>query len=49
MRKKFRCLQAAYYSKMERNGAPVQIDAVPADWAIPAWKPNAYTPADFKA
>jgi hypothetical protein len=49
MRKKFRCLQAAYYSKMVRNGAPVKIESVPADWAIPAWKPDAYSAADFKA
>ncbi len=49
MRKKFRCLQAGFYSKMVRNGAPVRIDAVPADWAIPSWKPTAYSAADFKA
>jgi len=49
MRKKFQCLHAAYYSKMERNGAPVKIESVPADWAIPAWKPEAYSAADFKA
>ena len=47
MRKKFQCLQAAYYSKMVRNGAPVKIELVPADWAIPAWKPDAYSAADF--
>jgi hypothetical protein len=49
VRKKFRCLQAAYYSKLVRNGAPVKIESVPADWAIPAWKPDAYSAADFKA
>ena len=49
MRKKFRCLQTAYYSKMERNGAPVKIETVPADWAIPRWKPDAYSADDFKA
>lgn len=49
MRKKFQCLQTAYYSKMERNGAPVKVGTVPADWAIPAWKPDAYSAADFKA
>ena len=49
MRKKFQCLQTAYYSKMERNGAPVKVGSVPADWAIPAWKPDAYSAADFKA
>lgn len=49
MRKKFQCLQTAYYSKMERNGAPVKVGSVPAEWAIPAWKPDAYSAADFKA
>ncbi len=49
MRKKFQCLQTAYYSQMERNGAPVKVGTVPADWAIPAWKPGAYSAADFKA
>lgn len=49
IRKKFQCLQTAYYSKMERNGAPVKVGSVPADWAIPAWKPDAYTAADFKS
>ncbi|MEO6803867.1 MAG: hypothetical protein ABI197_11570 [Granulicella sp.] len=49
MRKKFQCLQTAYYSKMERNGAPVKVGTVPADWAIPAWKPDAYSASDFKA
>lgn len=49
MRKKFQCLQTAYYSKLERNGAPVKVGTVPADWAIPAWKPDAYSAADFKA
>jgi hypothetical protein len=49
LRKKFRCLQSAYYSKMVRGGAPVKIESVPADWAIPAWKPTAYSAADFKA
>lgn len=49
MRKKFQCLQTAYYSKMERNGAPVKVGTVPADWPIPAWKPDAYSAADFRA
>jgi hypothetical protein len=49
MRKKFQCLQTAYYSKLERNGAPVKVGTVPADWAIPAWTPGAYSAADFKA
>jgi hypothetical protein len=47
LRKKFQCLQTAYYSKLERNGAPVKVGTVPADWAIPAWKPDAYSAADF--
>jgi hypothetical protein len=49
MRKKFQCLQTAFYSKMVKNGAPVKVGSVPADWAIPSWKPEAYTAADFKA
>jgi hypothetical protein len=49
MRKKFQCLQTAYYSRLERNGAPVKIGSVPADWAIPAWTPGAWSAADFKA
>ena len=49
LRKKFQCLQTAYYSKMERNGSPVKVGTVPADWAIPAWKPDAYSAADFRA
>ena len=48
LRQKFRCLQTAYYSKMERNGATVSVGTVPADWAIPAWKPGAYSATDFK-
>jgi hypothetical protein len=49
MRKKFQCLQTAYYSRLERNGAPLEIGSVPADWAIPAWTPGAWSAADFKA
>ena len=49
IRKKFQCLQAAYYSKMERSGAPVKIGTVPADWPIPAWKPGAYDASDFRS
>jgi hypothetical protein len=49
IRKKFQCLQAAYYSRLERNGAAVKLGTVPADWPIPAWTPGAYTAADFKA
>jgi hypothetical protein len=49
VRKKFRCVQAAYYSHLERNGSPVKIASVPAEWPIPAWKPGAYDASDFKA
>ena len=40
IRKKYLCLQAAYYSSMERGGAPVTVGSVPADWALPAWRPR---------
>ena len=49
IRKKFQCLQAAYYSRLERNGSPVKIGTVPANWSIPAWKPGAYDVSDFRA
>lgn len=49
IRRKFQCLQAAWYSRLERNGAPVRIGSVPADWGIPAWNPRAYDAADFRA
>lgn len=49
IRKKFQCLQTMFYSNSERNGAPVKVGSVPAGWAIPSWKPDAYTAADFKA
>jgi hypothetical protein len=49
IRKKFQCLQTAFYSNSERNGAPVKVGSVPADWSIPSWKPDAYSAADFKA
>jgi predicted dehydrogenase len=49
VRRKFQCVQAAYYSMLERNGAPVKIGTVPADWAIPAWTPNYYDGVDFKS
>lgn len=49
IRKKFQCLQTAFYSNSERNGAPVKVGSVPADWSIPAWKPNEYSAADFKS
>ena len=49
IRKKFQCVQAAYYSRLERNGSPVKIGSVPADWPIPAWSPGAYDAGDFRA
>jgi hypothetical protein len=49
IRKKFQCLQTAWYSRLERNGAPVKVGSVPANWAIPAWKPGAWIASDFKA
>jgi hypothetical protein len=49
IRKKFQCLQTAFYSNAERKGAPVKVGSVPADWSIPSWKPGAYSAADFKA
>jgi predicted dehydrogenase len=47
IRKKFQCVQAAYYSRFERAGAPVKIAAVPADWPIAAWTPNWYDGSEF--
>jgi hypothetical protein len=49
IRRKFQCVQAAYFSRLERNGSPVSIGSVPADWPIPAWSPGAYSAADFRA
>jgi hypothetical protein len=49
IRKKFQCVQTAWYSRFERNGSLVKIGTVPADWAIPAWTPGAYSASDFKA
>jgi hypothetical protein len=48
IRKKFLCLQAAYYSRFERNGAPVKVGSVPADWALPAWQPGWYDGSEFR-
>jgi predicted dehydrogenase len=47
IRRKYLCLQAAYYSHVERGGAPVQIGSVPANWAIPAWSPGWYDGSEF--
>jgi hypothetical protein len=49
IRRKFQCLQAAWYSRLERNGSLVKIGSVPAGWPIPAWSPGAYSTADFRA
>ena len=48
IRKKFLCLQAAYYSQVERNSAPVKVGTVPADWKIPAWRPDWYDGSEFR-
>jgi hypothetical protein len=49
IRRKFQCLQAAWYSHLERNGSPVKIGTVPAEWQIPAWTPGAWEASDFRA
>jgi hypothetical protein len=49
IRKKFQCLQAAWYSHLERNGSLVKIGSVPADWPIPAWTPGAWDASDFRS
>lgn len=48
IRKKYLCLQAAYYSHTERSGAPVKVGSVPADWRLPAWRPGWYDGSEFK-
>lgn len=48
VRKKYFALQGAYYSLVERAGAPVKIGSVPADWALPAWEPNWYDGSEFR-
>ena len=48
IRKKYLCLQAAYYSHTQRNGAPVKIGSVPADWVLPAWRPDWYDGSEFR-
>lgn len=48
IRRKFMCLQAAYYSQTQRNSAPVKVGSVPAEWAIPAWRANFYDGSEFK-
>ncbi len=47
-RRKFQCVQAAYYSRFERNSSPVKIGSVPADWPIPAWTPNWHDASEFR-
>jgi hypothetical protein len=48
IRKKFQCVQAAYFSRIERNSAPVKIGSVPADWPLPAWRPDWYDGSEFR-
>jgi predicted dehydrogenase len=48
IRKKFECLQAAYYSRFERDGSPVKVGSVPADWPLPAWQAGWYDGSEFK-
>jgi predicted dehydrogenase len=48
IRKKYLCLQAAYYSRLERNSAPVKVGSAPADWPLPAWQPGWYDGSEFK-
>ena len=48
VRKKFQCLQAAYYSRLERNSSPVKVGSVPADWPLPAWRPDWYDGSEFR-
>jgi hypothetical protein len=48
IRRKYLCLQAAYYSYMERGGAPVNVASVPADWTLPAWRPDWYDGSEFR-
>jgi hypothetical protein len=48
IRKKYLCLQAAYYSQTESGGAPVKIGSVPADWKLPAWRADWYDGSEFR-
>jgi hypothetical protein len=47
IRRKYLCLQAAYYSHTERSGAPVKVGSVPAGWVLPAWRPDWYDGSEF--
>jgi hypothetical protein len=47
IRKKYLCLQAAYYSRLERNSAPVKVGSVPADWRLPPWRSDWYDGSEF--
>jgi hypothetical protein len=49
IRRKYLCLQAAYYSHVERNSAPVKVGTVPAEWKMPAWRPDWYDGSEFRA
>ena len=48
IRNKYLCLQAAYYSQLEQKSAPVKVGSVPADWPLPAWRPDWYDGSEFK-
>ena len=48
VRTKFQCLLAAYYSRFERNSSPVKVGSVPADWPLPAWRPDWYDGSEFR-
>lgn len=48
IRKKYLALQAGFYSRLEKGGAPVKIGTVPADFKIPAWRDNYYDGTEFK-
>jgi len=37
-----------YYSKLERNSAPVKVGTVPADWRLPGWQPDWYDGSEFR-
>jgi hypothetical protein len=48
IRRKYLCLRSAYYSMLERNGAPVKVASVPSDWVLPAWRPGWYDGSEFR-
>jgi len=48
VRKKHEIWITAHYSHVERNGAPVDVGTVPADWSPPHWKPGWMDDSMFK-